>query len=78
MIEQPDAVCDVIVRNREIAEDTARLAPDVWAAAGAAGLWVLAAAKEVGGPELPRPDRVPPTIGPLHRARRGHAEPGRH
>ena len=58
MIEELDAVCDVIVRNREIAEDTARLAPEVRQAAGAAGLWVLAAPKEVGGLELALPDLV--------------------
>lgn len=58
MIEQLDAVCDIIVRNREIAEDTARLAPEVREAAGPAGLWVLAAPKEVGGLELPLPDLI--------------------
>jgi len=54
MVEESDPVCDPIVRNREIAEDTARLAPEVGEAAGA---------------ELSLPDLVPPGHRNAHRAR---------
>lgn len=47
-----DELCAVIERNRWVAEDTARLAPEVREAAGEAGLWLLAAPEEVGGLEL--------------------------
>ena len=48
-----DDLCDLIREHREMAEDSARLAPEVLRAGGSAGLWTLAAPVEVGGHELP-------------------------
>lgn len=45
-------LCDLIREHREVAEDSARLAPEVLREGGKAGLWVLAAPAEVGGHEL--------------------------
>ena len=56
MIDGLDELCQVIDRNRQVAEDAARLAPEVRAAAGRTRLWLLAAPKEVGGLELSLPD----------------------
>ena len=58
MVDGLDTLCEIIERHREEAEDLARLAPEVREAAGRAGLWVLAAPKEVGGLELPVPDQL--------------------
>jgi alkylation response protein AidB-like acyl-CoA dehydrogenase len=58
MVENLDALCTIIERHRDEAEATARLAPAVREAAGAAGLWVLNAPKEVGGLELSLPEQL--------------------
>src|SRR5215211_6655308 len=58
MIDGLDALCRIIEEHRNEAEEMARLAPAVRAAAGAAGLWVLTAPKEVGGVELSLPEQV--------------------
>lgn len=49
---QLDDLCSLITEHRDMAEDTARLAPAVVEAGGRAGLWVAGAPKEVGGLEL--------------------------
>ncbi|MEZ5232668.1 MAG: acyl-CoA dehydrogenase family protein [Acidimicrobiia bacterium] len=56
-MDEPDhgQLWDTIRRNRELAEERARLAPEVGEAAGRAGLWSLTAPKECGGAELPLP-----------------------
>lgn len=54
-----DQLCAVAKANRELAEDTARLAPDVRKAASEARLWFLVAPKEVGGAECPFPELFP-------------------
>ena len=56
MIDGLDEICEIAARNRDVAEDTARLAPEVRAAGGTVGLWTLAAPREVGGHELAFPE----------------------
>ena len=48
-----DEACEVIARNRDVADAMARLAPDVLEAGAKAGLWLLAAPREVGGHNYP-------------------------
>lgn len=50
---QLQSFVDLVAEHREVAEDTARLAPAVVGAAGDQGLWVATAPREVGGLELP-------------------------
>lgn len=56
MIDGLDGICEIAARNRDVADDTAQLAPEVRAAGGAVGLWTLAAPREVGGHELAFPE----------------------
>ena len=51
-----DEVCDVVARNRDRADATARLTPEALEAGNHAGLWTLVAPRESGGHELSLPE----------------------
>lgn len=53
-----DALCAILARHRDEADDAGRLAPAVRDAAAEHRLWLVAAPREVGGLELPVPEQL--------------------